>query len=469
MGFGVDGAVWSAQDAAGQDVVVSVLAAAQDSPVMGRLDALRQGTHPHLARIRQVVRLDDQRCAVISDRVPGPTLATVVAARGRLDAGELAALVSGVGSALGHLHERGVVHGDVAPANVIISAAGRPVLVDLTGQLRHERGTPGFAPPERARGTAAGAAGDVWALGRLLEWAAGGADARVAAVAGPALAARPQDRPSARDIASGAAAIAAEEPIRVPPPAVLAQARMRDASPPTQRRPASRSAARTEAAAGRRDDARGATPGPAAAARRGAARHTPESRRARSRPEASSRTAARRATAPTGTASTRRHARGGHLRRLLPATVAGALVIAAVPVVAGLRDGMADDPGAPDLDAVAELLSRRDAALVEGDPAALAATTVPGSTAERAHTELLDRLTATGTVLDGLRTEPTALVRSVPTRSGAVVDVVLVQHPHQRGVGARREPVPAQAGRCARLDLAHGEAGWRLVDSRPCP
>lgn len=427
VGFGADGAVWAARDATGQDVVVSVLAAPEGSAMMSRLAAVRQGTHPHLARIRQVLRLDDERCAVVSDRVSGPTLATVVAARGRLGDGELAGLVAGIGSALGHLHERGVVHGDVAPANVIITETGRPVLVDLTGQLRHERGTPGFAPPERARGAAAGAAGDVWALGRLLEWASGGSRPRVSAVARPALARHPQDRPSARDIASGAATIAPVRPIEVPPPAVLAQARMRDASPPTERRPASRAAA-----SGSATEAPARTPGPGSA---------------------------------------RRHARGQRLRaRLLLVAVGAAVVTGAVVVgVLGGAGGDENREPTPTLEALAQLLTRRDAALAAGDPAALAATTVPESAAAREHAELLDRLEATGTALHGLRTEPTSLVRSARTRAGAVVDVVLVQHPYERRVGARREPVPAQQARCARLDLVSEASGWRLVDSRPCP
>ncbi len=124
---GIMAALAGALAAAGHDVVVSVLSlprGAAGAAQLRRLAALRHGTHPHLARIRQVVNLDPARCAVVSDRVRGPTLATVLAARGRLEPGELAGLLAGIGSALGHLHERGVVHGDVSPANVVVADDG---------------------------------------------------------------------------------------------------------------------------------------------------------------------------------------------------------------------------------------------------------------------------------------------------------------------------------------------------------
>src|SRR5690606_41803104 len=92
VGFGANGAVWAARYQAGRDVVVSVLAlpaGEAGAAQLRRLAALRHGTHPHLARSRQVLPLDFHRCAVVSDRVRGPTLARVVAARGGLDAAEL--------------------------------------------------------------------------------------------------------------------------------------------------------------------------------------------------------------------------------------------------------------------------------------------------------------------------------------------------------------------------------------------
>src|SRR5690606_30507957 len=141
------------------------------------------------------------------------------------------ALLSGVGSALGYLHERGVVHGDVSPANVVVTDEGVPVLVDLAGQTAGELGTPGFVPPERRRGSPPGAPGDVWALARLVEWAAGeGAGPHLRRLLAPAREEEPGRRPAARDLASRAPGIAAATAIVTPPPAELAPARPRPGS-----------------------------------------------------------------------------------------------------------------------------------------------------------------------------------------------------------------------------------------------
>lgn len=500
VGFGANGAVWAARDQAGRDVVVSVLAlpaGEAGAAQLRRLAALRHGTHPHLARIRQVLPLDFDRCAVVSDRVRGPTLATVVAARGGLEPAELAALLSGVGSALGHLHERGVVHGDVSPANVVVTDEGVPVLVDLAGQTAGELGTPGFVPPERRRGSAAGAPGDVWALARLVEWAAGGRpEPRLRALLAPGRDTDPAHRPAARDLASRAPGIAPAAPITVPPPPVLAQARMRDDDVAlTRRRASTRRALRAAAgkrekapsvAAGRRGDGppvgacrRGEVPAtaagrgqapPGAAARRGDGPSATAGRRGKGPA-----TAGRRGSGP-GTAA--RHVRRHHV----PTPWLGAAVsLGAAAALAGAvlwvvpEDGAATHHQGPrpaeHADALTRLLDRRDQALVTGDADALGATTVPGGPASREDAALLELLGSSGTVLEGLNTRVVGLVDVTPAAEGVVVDAVLVQDAHRRSVGGTEVTVPAQDPRCTRFVLvpAPEEHTPRILRWEQCP
>lgn len=455
-GFGAGGAVWAARDGAGHDVVVSVLSLPRGeagAAELRRLAALRQGTHPHLARIRQVVSLDAGRCAVVSDRVRGPTLATVLAARGALDPAEVAGLLAGVGSALGHLHERGVVHGDVSPANVVVADDGIPVLVDLAGHGAHELGTPGFVPPERERGGAAGAPGDVWALARLVLWAAGDVpDARPARLLGEALDADPARRPTARDLASRAPEVAVARPVAVPPAAVLAQARMRDDVAPTRRRPETRRRARAATAPGT-----GRLP-----RRQNGVRDVAER--------------------PQGTAqrTTPRHVSRHELPRPwlgVAVSVGAAAVLTGLIVWSGPGEragGFGHRPAAAQEtdvgDVLAELLARRDGALVAQDAAALAATTVPGGSAAREDVVLLDRLDAAETTLEHLRTEVVEVAAVAPLDEGTAVDAMLLQHPHDRVVDGERVTVPAQEPRCARVVLVPGAAGtWHILRSEPCP
>lgn len=482
-GFGANGAVWSARDGAGRDVVVSVLALPRGeagTAQLRRLAALRHGTHPHLACIRQVLPLDGGRCAVVSDRVPGPTLATVLSARGSLPPPELAGLLAALGSALGHLHERGVVHGDVSPANVVVTGDGVPVLVDLAGPGAHELGTPGFVPPERERGSVAGAPGDVWALARLVEWAAGPApDPHLLRLLGAAFDVAPERRPSARDLASRAPGVAPAAPVAVPPPAALAQARMRDDVATTRRRAPTRRGRQDE-----RAEVRPAVPGrPPAPATRTAARPAARApaRGQAAAPRARTATPAR---APAGPAGAMRAARHVREQRLPAPWLGGALTLAVAALLTGLivwsapaqraggyGHGPATAMGVEQYaEVVGTLLARRDGALVAGDADALAATTVPGGPAARADVALLHRLADTGTELEDLRTEVSTVEGAAVVDEGVAVDVVLVQDAHDRVVAGERTTVPAQEPACARLVVVAGPGDtWRLLASEPCP
>lgn len=101
----------------------------------------------------------------------GGTLAARLA-HGTPGAREALAIARDVALGLGELHDRGFVHGDVKPSNVIVTPEGGAVLVDLgssarTGQ-RAGSFTPAFASPEQIRGEPLDPRADLYALGRLL-------------------------------------------------------------------------------------------------------------------------------------------------------------------------------------------------------------------------------------------------------------------------------------------------------------
>ncbi|MFE1949878.1 serine/threonine-protein kinase [Streptomyces sp. NPDC059524] len=115
--------------------------------------------------------------------VPGPSLQQVVERHGPLPARTVLLLVAGVAEALQAIHAAGVVHRDLKPANVLVAEDG-PRVIDfgiaraadaggLTGTgLRI--GTAAYMAPEQAQGLVVTSATDVFALGSLAAYVAGG-------------------------------------------------------------------------------------------------------------------------------------------------------------------------------------------------------------------------------------------------------------------------------------------------------
>jgi hypothetical protein len=118
--------------------------------------------------------------------VEGSDLRTLVRAEGRLEANRAARIVSQVGAALDAAHERGIVHRDVKPANVLLGSGEHAYLTDfgLTKRLHSHTasthgggwvGTLGYVAPEQIRGERVDARADVYALGCVLYHSLAGA------------------------------------------------------------------------------------------------------------------------------------------------------------------------------------------------------------------------------------------------------------------------------------------------------
>ncbi len=102
----------------------------------------------------------------------GPSLAAVVAAHGPLPASSVSALAAGLAQALSAAHAAGVMHGDINPASVLLTADG-PRLTG-SGRPAAHAGPLDFTSPELAALLLAGPASDVYSLGAVLLYAATG-------------------------------------------------------------------------------------------------------------------------------------------------------------------------------------------------------------------------------------------------------------------------------------------------------
>jgi DNA-binding CsgD family transcriptional regulator len=136
--------------------------------------------HPHIVPV--YVAGEEEGLHYIAMRfVEGVTLRTAITAEGRLDPGRAARLTAQVASALEAAHERGLVHRDVKPANILISRHGgeeHAYLTDFGLTKRQETegltgsgewvGTLDYVAPEQLRGGEVDGRADVYSLGCVL-------------------------------------------------------------------------------------------------------------------------------------------------------------------------------------------------------------------------------------------------------------------------------------------------------------
>lgn len=115
-------------------------------------------THPHLVVLHDMGEDEDVGLYLVFEYLEGPTLKQRLA-EGRLSPRQAARMARELGSALSFAHERGVLHRDVKPENIILSPTGAKItdfgiarVPDST--LTHAGGllgTPAYSAPETFR------------------------------------------------------------------------------------------------------------------------------------------------------------------------------------------------------------------------------------------------------------------------------------------------------------------------------
>ncbi len=190
LGVGGMGEVYRARDTRlDREVAIKVLpgSARDDREARARFRrealALSRLNHPH---IEMVLDLGEESGVdyMVLEFVPGETLAARVA-RGRVPEREAAELGAQVAEALAEAHERGVLHRDLKPGNIMVTPKGRVKVLDFglaklsptasdetrtrdLTQAGTAAGTLSYMAPEQLLGEPIDARADVYALGVVL-------------------------------------------------------------------------------------------------------------------------------------------------------------------------------------------------------------------------------------------------------------------------------------------------------------
>jgi serine/threonine protein kinase len=190
IGRGGMGIVWR-----GQDEVL------EREVALKRIGLAPGGTTPDLQRAEREARLaatlhhpnvvsvfdlavDGDEHWLVMEYVESRNLAQIVKDRGPLPPDSAAGLLAQIADALAAAHERGIVHRDVKPSNILVTPSGQAKITDFgiararadvtltqTGMVT---GSPAYLAPEVASGEQASSASDVWSLGATLYHALAG-------------------------------------------------------------------------------------------------------------------------------------------------------------------------------------------------------------------------------------------------------------------------------------------------------
>lgn len=192
LGDGGMGAVYLGLDTlTGEDVAIKVLRRTSlltADEMMERFiregEALRLLEHPNIiemiSTVHEAGQADGAEDAyyLVMEYASGGTLSDLLARQGRLPCRRALEIVLDLSDALARAHRVGILHRDVKPGNVLLSAAGVPLLSDFGLAVQIDRsnmvrpavlaGTIAYLSPEACHGQPLDQLSDIWSFGVLL-------------------------------------------------------------------------------------------------------------------------------------------------------------------------------------------------------------------------------------------------------------------------------------------------------------
>ena len=167
-----------------RDVALKVLRGqfAHDEEFVGRFRREARSaaglSHPNIVQVYDQGRAEDGTYYMAIEYVPGGTLKERIVEQGALAPAEAAGIAQKVAEALSVAHERGIVHRDIKPQNVLLTPRGEAKVADfgiaraasstVVTQTNLILGTAGYMSPEQATGELVEPPSDLYSLGVVL-------------------------------------------------------------------------------------------------------------------------------------------------------------------------------------------------------------------------------------------------------------------------------------------------------------
>jgi predicted Ser/Thr protein kinase len=187
LGEGGQGVVYLAESESGDPVAVKLLRADLADDDTARTRFLRE-----LEAVKRVARfctaqvldadVEGDRPYIVSEYVPGPSLAQLVSSDSPRSGADLERLAIGTVTALVAIHQAGIVHRDFKPQNVLIGADGPRVIdfgiaraLDAAATMTNSAiGTPAYMAPEQLLAQEITPAADLFSWASTMVYAATG-------------------------------------------------------------------------------------------------------------------------------------------------------------------------------------------------------------------------------------------------------------------------------------------------------
>ncbi|MCX5130863.1 serine/threonine protein kinase [Streptomyces sp. NBC_00340] len=181
LGHGGYGRVWEAYDEVlSRRVAVKAVGPTDPGAVLAERFAreVARLDHPNLVTVYELVEADGVVWSVMPF-VSGPSLTEYLAENGRMSGERVREVATALLDALAALHEAGVVHGDVRPANVLMAEGGWMLLPGVGAMARDDDSdtiehdgwtvaTADYIAPERLHGAPQAPSNDLFSLGAIL-------------------------------------------------------------------------------------------------------------------------------------------------------------------------------------------------------------------------------------------------------------------------------------------------------------